>query len=364
MHIQKRITTYIVTLFIFAQFAFVVLVPRAEAAIDGLDTTSMRPDRMIDSATTQYLLVIEPKTTATETNTVVTFATGYGVASANVNTTGIGTAPLDTWNGTALSALPTATLGGVSGQDVTINHGDLTVGTLYGVYITNVDNPATPNQYINYVVTNDGTTDIDSGAAAVDIVTDNSGNIDEDQIIVTARVAPSYNITLDSNAITLDAFAASVEYPGAAGDNSGVSPVKVSVETNASSGHVLWLKTDDATGLTSSTTGQDITWTGAANDDTVSSLTAGTIGAVVDVDIETDTSGSLAIAAEYDGVAVGNNDGGTPDTVFREIASATGPVTSSPGDEVNIIPRVAIDSTLLAATDYNNTLTVVGAGEF
>nr|MBP6994200.1 hypothetical protein [Candidatus Woesebacteria bacterium] len=256
-----------------------------------------------------------------------------------------------------------------SGQNVTFAATNLTVATTYGFYITGgITNPGTTGQKISKISTHtDGTPDfaaytdaIDVSRVATYIVSDNGAATDSDQIVVTAKVAPTYTLVLSAQAITLDTALATVEYPGGP-QNGAVSGVTATATTNANNGHIMWMKANSSSGLTSTTAGASIAFSGTAADATPTTLSAGTEGVVVDVDLTTNTSGSLSIAAEFLGAST--SAGGTPSTTFQEIASATGPVGGA-GDVVTILPRVAISSTTQAADDYTNTLTVIGAGDF
>ena len=178
--------------------------------------------------------------------------------------------------------------------------------------------------------------------------------------MITAKVAPTYTLALSAQSITLDTALGSVEYPGGP-QNGAVPAVTATATTNANNGHVMWLKANFNSGLTSTTVSASIPFSGTAADSTPTTISAGTEGVVVDVDSTTNGSGSLSIAAEFNGAST--SAGGTPSTTFQEIASATGPVGGT-GDVVTIIPRVAISSTTQAADDYTNTLTVIGAGNF
>ncbi|HNS94844.1 MAG TPA: hypothetical protein PKG71_02655 [Candidatus Woesebacteria bacterium] len=345
--------------------------------VEGANFTrvSMRHSRMAQSVATSgtdpILVIMRPATTATEVSVGISFGTGYTVNATPANIT-VSTASLPaTYQGSAVTAHPGigSAASAVSGQNVTFASTDLTVGTTYGFYITGgITNPATTGQKVSRISTHsDGTPDfsnytdaIDNSRVATYIVSDNGGSTDSDQIVITAKVAPTYTLILSAQAITLDTSVASVEYPGGA-QNGAVSGVNATATTNANNGHIMWLKANSATGLDSATTATSIAFAGTAADATPSTLSAGTEGVVVDVDLITNTSGSLSIAAEFNGAST--SAGGTPSTTFQEIASASGPVGGA-GDVVRVMPRVAISTTTQSADDYTNTFTVTGAGNF
>ena len=333
---------------------------------------ALRHSRMIishaASGTDPILVLFTPNTVGTESTIGIAFHAGYTVNGTASNITVTTTGIPATLKGTSITAWPgvgtTATA--VSGNNVTIASSDLTVNTLYGFYITGgITSPATTGQKISVVSTHsDGTPDfsgyvdkVDKYSTAVYIVSDNGASVDADQFVISARVTPTYTFTLSSNSILLDTAVASIEYPGTA-LNTGVSPVTVTVTTNANNGHVIWLKSSASSGLSSATTATSIAFAGTAADAAPTSLSAGTEGVVIDVDENLDTSGSLAVTAEFNGATT--SAGGTPSTTFQEIATATGPVDVA-GDKVNVIPRVAISGVTLSADDYTQTFTVIGA---
>lgn len=337
---------------------------------------SMRHSRMaislVTSPTDPILVIIKPITAGTEASVGVAFASGYTVDTTNTNIT-VSTSSLpSSYHGlTPIVALPGvgATASAVSGQNVTFAATNLTVGTVYGFYITGgITNPASSGTKVNTISTHtDGTPDFSGYTDAIDgsrigmyFVSDYAAATDGDQIVLIAKVAPTYTLALSAQAITLDTALATVEYPGGP-QNGAVSPVTATVTTNANNGHVMWLKANSSSGLTSALAGASIAFAGTAADATPTTITAGTEGVVVDIDSTTNGSGSLAILAEFNGGST--SAGGTPSTAYQEVASAAGPVGGT-GDIVTIIPRVAISATTQAADDYTNTLTIVGAGDF
>ncbi len=337
---------------------------------------SMRHSRMAislaASSTDPILVIFKPATTGTEASIGIAFASGYTVDSTNTNIT-ISTASLpSSYHGlTSITAPPGigTTASAVSGQNVTFASTDLAVGTVYGFYITGgITNPASSGSKVNTVSTHtDGSPDFSGYTDAIDgsrigmfFVSDYAGATDGDQVVLIAKVAPTYTLALSAQAITLDTALATVEYPGGA-QNGAVNPVTATVTTNANNGHVMWLRANSSSGLTSALAGASIAFAGTPADGNPTTLSAGTEGVVIDADNTTNGSGSLGISAEFDGAST--SAGGTPSTTYQEFASAAGPVGGT-GDIVTIIPRVAISATTQATDDYTNTLTVIGAGDF
>ena len=337
---------------------------------------SMRHSRMaislVASSTDPILVIIKPITAGTEASVGIAFASGYTVNGTNTNIT-VSTASLPaSYHGLTPIVAPPGigtTASAVSGQNVTFASTDLTVGTVYGFYITGgITNPVAAGTKVNTVSTHtDGSPDFSGYTDAIDgsrigmyFVSDYAAATDGDQIVLIAKVAPTYTLTLSAQSITLDTALATVEYPGGV-QNSSVNPVTATVTTNANNGHIMWLKANSASGLTSALAGASIGFAGTPADATPTTITAGTEGVVLDLDNTTDGSGSLAITPEFNGTST--SAGGTPSTTYQEVASAAGPVGGT-GDVVTIIPRVAISATTQAADDYTNTLTVIGAGDF
>jgi len=327
----------------------------------------------VASGTEQILVILNPVTTGSEVRLSITFDAGYTLAAAGsitATTTGLPTTVM----GQTITAMPglVSPATSVSGQSVIFTITDLTEsggpGPTYGFYITGgITSPATVGQKINRVVTHNNTSpDVTTFTTAVDnsrvaiYTVESSTTPDGDEVVVTARVSPSYTFALANNDILLDTALATVEYPGGTNNGSEVGAT-VTINTNASNGHAIWLKSGTASGLTSATIGQSIAFSGTAADATPTTLVAGTEGVVVDVDETTDTPGTMTIAAEFLGASTAA--GGTPSTTFQEIATASGPVASN-GHVVTILPRVAISATTQAADDYTQTFTVIGAGNF
>lgn len=312
---------------------------------------SMRLDRMMVSITDNNILVVaKPATTETEGKVKVNFATGFTVDSTPANVT-VSTSGLpSTYQGESLTSWPgigTAATA-VSGQLVTFASTELTVGTLYGFFITaGIDNPGSAGEKENAITTTtaaDAT--IDTSNVAVRIITD-------DQIVITATVPPTFNFTLGANS---DTFTSDLSSSSVVSTNG----VTVTIVTNASNGWIAWLRSAN-TSLDSATTGEVIEKTGTV-DDSPSTLSAGTDGYVLDVDLTTDSGtgdGTVSIDAEY--LGADTSSGGTPSATHEEIARSTG---TTDGDVVTLIARAAITAVKAAADDYTDTWTVVGAGNF
>jgi hypothetical protein len=313
------------------------------------DEASMRLDRMTAStADNDILIVVKPTTVATEASMQVVFASGFAVDSTPSNVTVSSAGIPSTYQGESLTAWPGigSAATAVSGQTVTIASTDLTVGTLYGFFITaGIDNPGSTGQYVNTVRTRtSGTATIDESDVAVRIITD-------DQIDISATVPATFNFTLGANS---DAFTADLS----ASSIVSTTGVTVTVATNAQNGWIAWLRSANA-GLDSATTSATIDTQGSV-DDACTTFVNGSDYYQLDVDLTTDGNGSgtINVDDEYD---CATTSGGTFSTTYEEIAISSG---TTDGDVITLIGRATITATKPAADDYTDTWTVVGAGNF
>jgi hypothetical protein len=221
--------------------------------------------------------------------------------------------------------------------------------TTYGFFITGTGlilNPAASTTIIHTIFTTDNTpTTNDTKDIAVPTVSD-------DQIVVTATVPPSFTFVLGSNTAALGTLSSAAISSG--------SGNTLTITTNAT-GWYAWVKDSNA-GLTSSNVSYTIATSGSI-DGAPTTISAGTEGYVLDVDLTTNASGggTPTIDAEYNGATT--SAGGTlSNSAYQPIASSTG--GTSNGDVLTLIPRVAISGVTAAASDYTDTITVVGAGVF
>lgn len=178
-----------------------------------------------------------------------------------------------------------------------------------------------------------------------------------DQIIVNAIVPPLFQFDLSG---TIDTIPATGNLNYQAVNESG--GITVTVHTNAKSGWIAWSKSANQ-GLKSVSAGNYVIPTVAwgANPGTPTTLTAGTedYGLVVSYPGTQTSTCTTTIAPEYNG---GANQVGRMTANFQQIASCDG--GTSNGDTLTIKERATISAVTPAATDYTDTLTVVGAGDF
>lgn len=314
------------------------------AGAAALSKVFVRFDRMKVSTATTGTVCAQPATTATEADVQVTFPTGYTLGTAanfTVNTTA------SAWptGGTAWPSIATAT--NVSGQVVTFPSGDLTAGTLY---CFNWANSAAVTVKSTATSSNTGSVATRNGsAAAIDSESYATASITDDQIVVSATVPAIFSFALSGNTDSLGTLSSSTV-------STSPTPRTATVNTNAKNGWMVWAK-DANTGLTSASASNTIASTTPG---TNSTLTAGTSGYNTGItSTQAGGSGTISVAAPFVGTATGQ--GGGLDTSLRTLATSTGTANTA---VLTIKNNVAIDATTAAASDYTDTITVVGAGLF
>lgn len=313
--------------------------------------TYMRCDRMKASTAPGNCLVVftSSSTSATETSIKITLdaewvsTTNFSTTAGNytVTTTGI---PAGT---TAMPGIATADL--VSGNTIRFPVTNLTNSTTYAFIITGsglISNPAASTTIFHTIFTRTG-----SDAATADTKDVAVPTISDDQIAVTATVAPSFTFVFGNNSQSLGTLSSGSVISG--------SGTGITITSNSAGGWNAWVKSTSA-GIVSANASKTIATTGTI-DAAPSTLSSGTEGYVLDTDLTTDAAsgGTVTIDAEYNGTTT--SQGGTLSTSFQPIASSNG---TANGDVITLIPRVAISGVTPAASDYTDTLTVVGAGIF
>lgn len=321
------------------------LLPQAQAQAI-FQQAYLRLDRMKASTTTGGTVCAKPNTVGTEADVQVVFPTGFTVNTTAANWT-VTTTNLPS-GATAWVSIGTATA--VSGQTVTFASGDLTVGTLYcfNFSATSTLTTSTAGASKTGTITSRTLTPttIDTSPYATAVITD-------DQIAVTATVPSIFSFTLGANTAALGTLSSST--------TTSATGITLTIATNANAGWVAWVKNS---GLTSTATSATITSPGTV-DDTPSDL-ASTTGVVLDTDITTDSptgTGTVTQAAGYGAEYNGTNttSGGALSTTLQPIAASNG---TTDGDVLTMILRSKVSAVQAAASDYADTLTVVGAGRF
>jgi hypothetical protein len=340
-------------------------VSRVKAA--PLSFAVMRPDRMAAGVNpVKFLLIFKTSPsgaiTATEGSVRVTFDAAYTFdttqANWSVTVTGVPTTYKSAGSDVAVTNLPgtLAVTGSASNQVTFTFTGALASSTTYGVYLQNSNvallNPDVSeagNQIYNTIETLESAAPVDSTQIATRVIAD-------DQVVVTATVSPTFSFSLSGNTDTFGTLSTS-----AATASTGYS---VQAGTNGAQGYTIWVKDLNA-GLTSATTGQTIAAFGTPADGTPSTM-PGSGDAYLLSNISPPTSGggdsstgTPTIGAEF--VGNGTSTGGTLSTSFQLLGYSNG--TSNP-DTFNLKELAQVTSLRAPATDYTDTLTFVGAGNF
>ncbi len=324
--------------------AFVALFTASSVFAADLGQATVRFDRMQVSTQTTGTVCAKPTSTATEADVQVTFPTSYTLGAAatfTVNTTNLA------WptGGTAWPSIATGT--NVTGQVVTFPSGDLTPGTLYCFNWTNaaavtVKSGASSSNTGTIVTRTTTPTDIDTAGYS-------TASITNDQITVTASVPSTFSFALSGNTDALGTLSTSSV-------TTSPTPRTATVNTNAKNGWAVWSK-DSSTGLVSATASYTISSTTPG---TNSTLAAGTQGYNTGITTtQAGGSGTITVAAPFVGTATGQ--GGGLDTSLRTLASSNGTADTA---VLTIKNNVAISATTAAASDYTDTITVIGAGLF
>lgn len=325
---------------------------------DNLTRTYIRTDRMTASTTTGGTVCARwATTTGTDTFIEVTFPAGYTVNSTPGNWT-VTTSNLPAGS-SPMPGIAVPGAGGVSGQIVRWPIGDVSsAATLYCFNFsgtstlttgtTGNDKQASIRTYTAGTVAVGSGSVLDNSNVALAVITN-------DQVVITATVPPTFSFALGTNTQPLGTLSTSSIISG--------TGVTVTLGTNAANGWLTWVKSANAA---LNSTFDTIPTLNAGGNET---LTIGTKGYVLDSNITTDSStvptGDVAIPAEFndtdDTGTIITNRGGTLSTIFQEVATANGPTD---GDVITLIPRVTISALTKAATDYTDTLTIVGAANF
>lgn len=320
----------------------VITAVRANAA--ALTQVEVRFDRMKVSEPSTGTVCAKPTTVGTEAGVMVSFPTSYTLGAAGtftVNTTNLA------WptGGTAWTGIGTASA--VAGQDVTFPSGELTVGTLY---CFNWINAAAVAIKAGATSSNVGAvTTQASGPTTIDSSSFTTASITDDQIVVTATVPSAFSFTLSGNTDALgNLTTGSVA--------TSPTPRTVTLNTNAKSGWQVWAR-DLNTGLSSASAVSTIA---SRTPGTNSTLTAGSNGYNTGItSSQVGGTGTITVAAPFVGTAAFQ--GGGLDTTLRTLASSSGTADTA---VLTVKNNVSISPTQPAASDYTDTITIVGAGLF
>ena len=343
-------------LFIAASLVVSLLLPDIASAAP-LTQAGVRLGRLGISASTNNDLLVTFKLNTTPTSVAkitVTFPAGFTVVTGTptVGTTGFPNTPA------SITAPPgSLTAASTAGPRTIVVSGltsaSLNNTTLYGFTIPTgtVTNPATAGQYNITVQSND------SGGAPIDTTTTPTYiygvSSNQDQIAVSASVAPNFSFSLSANADTVPQVD-----PTTIQTSTGVT---MSVGTNSPLGYTAYVKSANAA-LTSIISAGTPIATGTFNG-SPDTITAGTTkyGFVPSTGAACSTcTGTLTYDTEYAGIT-GSTAGSFNSTNFASFVSRNGYTNN---DQITLQERVAVANTVGYANDYADTLTIVAAGNF
>lgn len=306
----------------------------------------LRLDRISINATGGGTVCMTPQGGGTAGKVVVTFpGTGTaGAASFGVNATAGNWTTTTTNLPAGSSAWPgIGTATAVSGAAVTFPSSTLTNGTTYcfnfaaASTLTDPSSIGSGNTLTGTVETQtSGASPIDTVTYALSIVTTNA-----DQIAVTASVPQSFTFALGANSIAFGTLTLGSVITG------GTTPT-VTITTNAQNGYQAWVKSLNGA-LSSAGTGGTIT---SATADLASNKGYGMQAG--------SATGNATVVSPF--TASGTNVGVLA-TSFAPFMSYTGPSVAA-GDSVTLTLKAKADSTIKAASDYADTLTITAAGQF
>jgi hypothetical protein len=337
------------------------LLTPAFAGATQLSQAGVRLGRLGINASTNNDVLVTFKLNTTPTSVAkiaINFPNGFTVTAGSPsvvttgfpNTPGVITAALGSLTATATSS------GGSAGGSIVVTgltSASLNSSTLYGFDIPSgtIQNPGTAGQYnVSVVSENSSNGTIDTTMTPTYVY--GSGS-DQDQIGVTASVAPTFQFSLSANSDTIPTADPSNVFTSA-----GVNMV---VGTNSPLGYTAYVKSANGQLISASNPGTPIT-TGTF-DGTPDSLTASTTkyafapttGASCSI-----CTGSLSYDSEYN-IADGTHGGAFNGTNFASFVSRSGYTNS---DTISLKERITVANTVAYANDYADTLTIVAAGNY
>lgn len=332
---------------LFAIFAFI---PKAFATT-YLTHSSVILTNMVAGGSSSLIVVFTTSASNTGTNGSLVF-TGW-TGSAGTGTVATSQSVVNTYNSTncttitgATANLPGSPTAAGTAATGTITITDATALTAATSYCYVLPSAITANP----TATGQGAVALTAGS---DAATNNEIDIiSNDQVVVSATVPPSFSLALSGNT---DSFTSNLS----SGSVVGTSAITATVNTNAKTGWYLF-GSDLNTGLKSATQNYTI---GSTTPGSTATLSSGTEGYVTAEPISGLTQGSgagttsLATAFSSSGTGIGSG----LNTVPQKLASSSG---TANGAIVTIKEYAAISPTTPAASDYTDTLTLVGAGSF
>jgi hypothetical protein len=341
-------------IFLIAVFSLIALnaafLPRV-LAVTYLTRTSVIMTNMNSAGAGSVILTFTTSSANTGTALTLAFSGFTGGVNGSVNATqtvsnSLGGTNCTTITGASSNLPGTPAATGNAGTGVITFSGitAMTASTSYCVVLssaTAVTNPTATGVYTATI-----TAGVDAAApVAIDVITN-------DQVTVTATVPPSFTMALSSNS---DPFTANLS----TGTVSTTTGVTATINTNAKNGWYLF-GSDANAGIRSVTQTKTIASTTPGTNATLSSGTEGYVTGLPAGGItQGGGAGVTSAVAAFASSGLGNGSG--LDLTERQIASSTGTASNA---IVTIKEFAAISALTPAATDYTDTITLVGAGSF
>lgn len=325
-----------------------VLYVGQQVSAASLSNTYIRTNRMTAGATSSWRLVFKTAS-AGATSVVVDFngadTTTWSGSSGSVftgaNTTSVSTCPSEA-TATALPGTLVAT--GSASHTLTITGVTaLSASTTYCVDITSSNALTIPTAGEYHPTITAGS---DSTTVAV-------RSVSNDQIVVSATVPPTFNMSLSGNT---DSFTSSL-VTNAVNITSGRD---ITVNTNAKNGWFIWAS-DSSTGLSSAATAHTIpSATPLGSQATIPSNGSSEAYGLGVVQV-TQGSGGGSASASAAFSSNGTTQASGLDSSLRLLASSNG---TASGAAIKVKEFASITPLTQAANDYTDTITFVGAGNF
>ena len=316
------------------------------ASATAMTTTSVVETNMNSSAASNLYINFKAGAADSASTFTIVFSSGYTLASSGL--TVVSSAACTGFFGGGSTVAGTLTAAGNTGtQTITISGitGSLTSGTEYCFYISGspvTNNPSTAGNYTSTLA--DGG---DTQVQGVDIIAAGTG----DQIVVTAAVTQFFTLTFGANVDSMSGATPST-YASSGG-------VTLTVNTNAVSGWGLWAE-DAGHGGTAELYS---TTTTAA----IPSVATGALASFQTDEGSPDygmtvsnVTGTAAAETNYNGTSTAYNGSGLSTTAYTEFADATATGTGT----AKVKELMDVSSTTTNASDYQDTITIVGDGRF
>jgi len=340
---------------LFAICGIVLSIASNQVSAAAFTEFTVRPSRVEQSiAGVNFLVKANALTVATEDAVQLTFQTGYTLGVAATFT--VSTTALTSWDAECTTAWPgIATSTNVTGQVVTFPSSDLTVATTYCFIVTaGTTNPATPGNYSIKVATRATSTDVDTNTMVLPTV-------DDDEVIITAAVAPFVRCDVTTtngsdNAINLG----TLQYGTVTSSSTLSVPDNIRVDggTNAGEGMSFFYRSNTPENGLYSTLGTHLL-DGPTAESTLSPTTLDCTGATPCFGIyyggtTTTTTGTITIDPDFTGLTAATGAGPLNTSIFGE-AIATSPTLVS-NAQVTYFVNATASEQAPATTDYTETL--------